>query len=716
MKRRSLLITLGLALMVLVKPFDVGAVEGPHAGNGYSCSTCHNSGVTPNSAGFNANCLSCHTPSGPVSSMPVTSQFTPANQGTSSHPWTGSDTNPAKGTLPPTDTLLTRGVTSYTGSEMACVRCHDPHNDYYNGAYLRLGIAKDELCKDCHRQRNVQRHNTAGSHPVYIGYSTSLRTNPTGFNANPVNANPGNAASDLNQRLQASGSVLMCRTCHGTHNVANDNTGRTPGVGGASLVRTNQFGAAVAANTPDQVNLCTNCHAGKQNHNANGQDIQCNNCHGSHVAYDAENPTDLVNVNLVRRIDNSGKALLNSATGRPYTMFFRYTSAQKREYLIRDSSGKKGICEGCHAIPSGSARNGSLHDGKTAADCTKCHSHNSPKGAFSANVTCGACHALPPTSSPIYGGVVKYAHKVTDTTCNNCHTPSAAASHNDGTIDLLTNTNACSACHSFPPASGSHATATTSPLNCATCHTSYSGFNAPTHNNGTVDAQGCNTCHGYPPNTQTIHTTGAVKYFHNVQNVVYTDCTVCHGSSSTHRDGTVNIITSNNACSSCHSYPPTSSVHGTATTSPANCTSCHIYTGYADASHNNGVTNFSSSVGCDTCHGYPPLSPAQISLKTGGAFANARIEDYAGGGGYHASHLLSTVTAADGFTPCLPCHPSGATHGQGGGTVIRANVNVFDAADTNFRFSGTRPKAYDSAATTCSNVSCHNKPSPAWKF
>jgi len=96
-------------------------------------------------------------------------------------------------------------------------------------------------------------------------------------------------------------------------------------------------------------------------------------------------------------------------------------------------------------------------------------------------------------------------------------------------------------------------------------------------------------------------------------------------------------------------------------------------------------------------------------------FVNAKVENYEGGGGYHASHLLRSITVAEGFSPCLPCHPS-TSHMQGGGSVVRTNVDIFDANDLNLRFDAARSKRYDSTAAKCSNISCHFKPSPAWNF
>jgi hypothetical protein len=131
------------------------------------------------------------------------------------------------------------------------------------------------------------------------------------------------------------------------------------------------------------------------------------------------------------------------------------------------------------------------------------------------------------------------------------------------------------------------------------------------------------------------------------------------------------------------------------------------------ATHNNGTIDFSGSLTCDTCHGYPPLPLAQLNARTGGAFANAKVEDYTNGGGHHATHLLSTVSANEGFTPCLPCHPNNF-HAQGGGTVLKANINVFSAADMGYRFDDALPKQYDVASQSCSNVSCHFQPTVSW--
>jgi len=280
----------------------------------------------------------------------------------------------------------------------------------------------------------------------------------------------------------------------------------------------------------------------------------------------------------------------------------------------------------------------------------------------------------------------------------------------------------CNSCHGNPPATTTHTGVVSG--TCSSCHI-FTGAGGATHNNGVIDLQtgtgSCNSCHGYPPASQTFHTTGVVKYNHDKVAIDYTNCAQCHSTptspspTATHRNGTVDLETSVNACNSCHSAPPATSAHSAATLSPFNCTDCHTYTGFNGATHNNGSVDI-SNVACNTCHGYPPLPAAQLAARSTGEFVNARVEDYVGGGGHHSTHLLSTLTANEGFTPCLPCHPSAAAgfHSQGGGTVVKTNVNIFDAADISFTFDESRSKRYDTANMSCSNVSCHFQPTVSW--
>ena len=392
-------------------------------------------------------------------------------------------------------------------------------------------------------------------------------------------------------------------------------------------------------------------------------------------------------------------------------------------------------CNNCHSFPPATTAHATATT--SPLNCSTCHAYTGMGGATHnngfvdlTNMTCSSCHGNPPSSQTIHtSGTVKYLHNqvtVTYTDCSQCHetpaTYAATATHRDGTVEIKSNTTACSSCHGYPPATVASGAAHVNDTNCANCH-DYTTYSGSLHNNGTVNFKtgtaACSSCHGYPPATQTIHANGAVKYNHDKVAVNYTDCTQCHSTpatptaTATHLNGTVDLLTNVNACSSCHLAPPTTTAHAAATLAPFNCTNCHTYTVSSAALHNNGSVDFSGSLTCDTCHGYPPLPLDQFNARTGGAFANAKVEDYTNGGGHHATHLLSTVSANEGFTPCLPCHPNSA-HAQGGGTVLKTNINVFSATDLDYRFDEARPKQYNVASQSCSNVSCHFQPTAQW--
>ncbi len=466
--KRLLTIALGFALLALVKPFHVGAVDAPHVN---TCSTCHTAALSPDSTGFNNNCLSCHSSGHAASSKP----FSVADQVNTSHKWSGSDTVPAAGAQPPVTGALTQ-VMAYTGNEMACVRCHNPHSQE-NDKYQRIANDNDQLCLDCHRSRNVRTH-TAGSHPILVSYSSAYKGNPAGFYKTPQNANPANPSSDLNYRLvNKSGGKLLCTTCHGVHNADSRSTTvdgfATISSGDGNLLRTDTRGKKVAVGQPDNLNLCTNCHAGKTNHNAGGQDIQCVDCHGAHVDFDPNDPTGAKgpNIDLIRR----------NLPGKTNQIFFRYTGS-RREY--KNEAGT-GVCQGCHTVPTSIAQHAST-DPKV---CNTCHSHNSAKGAFSAS--CNSCHGYPPMVTSSGAAHPPYSD------CSMCHNTSDPSLHMNGTVNVYT---ACNTCHDYPPAypngtpkANSHQSSGHL-YGCSTCHsgTTANGAtisNTSLHMNGAYDVQ-----------------------------------------------------------------------------------------------------------------------------------------------------------------------------------------------------------------------------------
>jgi predicted CxxxxCH...CXXCH cytochrome family protein len=285
----------------------------------------------------------------------------------------------------------------------------------------------------------------------------------------------------------------------------------------------------------------------------------------------------------------------------------------------------------------------------------------SQQGA-SAEARCVTCHGtLPTAGSHVVGGMFSGVTANPTSTFNGLATTSTG-----GTMTPSYSAGSCSNTYCHNPAGTN---GTLDPLNAGT-GTSPSWTNAGYLGDTLKSDANCNACHKSPGNPAfTLASHNSTQ----MPQGIATDCSSCHG----HNGGVGGAI---------------------------------------GKQHMDGIRYASGA--CDACHGYPPMSAAKLAARSGADFAGARLEDYAGGGGYHSSHLLATVTVADGFTPCLPCHPS-TVHMQGGSTITQANVNVnYDAADTNLRFDGTRSKRYNNTDVkwTCSNISCHFKPSPAWNL
>jgi predicted CxxxxCH...CXXCH cytochrome family protein len=302
---------------------------------------------------------------------------------------------------------------------------------------LRMAIDQDQMCMDCHRLRNQQSH-LAGTHPVNVNYDSAKGA----FNRpNPLNANPANPTSDLKNYFTATtpSRNVVCTTCHGVHYTDSrsstfDGASTASGKGNYSnlstgdgyQLHTDRRGAKVTFPAQDKLNICSNCHANKKSHNAKNQDIQCGDCHSSHVDYDKDDPNNTkgTNVYLIRRNVKHG--------GMPSKIYFRYTGSQ-REY--KNAAGT-GVCQGCHIVPEPGGKYPIEHSSTKASDCNKCHYHTSSVGSFSGS--CGQCHSAS-------GGLVPTAGAPNNTTSTNA-TGGAVGAHdrhvNGGLIME------CNTCHS----------------------------------------------------------------------------------------------------------------------------------------------------------------------------------------------------------------------------------------------------------------------------
>jgi len=392
MKKIAIYAAAAAFMILLLDHMPCHAVPAPHDSQ---CLQCH---VSHNKLGTQTDdlvCLSCHNPSGgaraqgmPFSPGDAANPYLGAAGMQSSHNWSGSDTNLKAGAQPPLDPAV--ALEQHEG-RISCAKCHNlhgPKESATNSApFLRTLNDSDQMCLDCHRSRNTQSH-VAGSHPVLVRYSSAVAADPTGFYTTPRSANPANPSA----AMKLVKGQVVCSTCHGVHftdsnSATLDNHSSAllgllqPSAG--NLLRTDRRGAAA-----NDINICTNCHLGMGAHNSGGQNVQCTDCHGAHVA---ETDGSTPNVWLVRRFMGystyQGK-VDNRALGRP--TYFQSTVIKN----YRDANGT-GLCQSCHLTPP-------ANPDCNAADavCNNCHAHNNPQGAFSPDVVdCTACHGNPPVEN-----------------------------------------------------------------------------------------------------------------------------------------------------------------------------------------------------------------------------------------------------------------------------------------------------------------------------
>jgi predicted CXXCH cytochrome family protein len=150
-----------------------------------------------------------------------------------------------------------------------------------------------------------------------------------------------------------------------------------------------------------------------------------------------------------------------------------------------------------------------------------------------------------------------------------------------------------------------------------------------------------------------------------------------------------------------------------------NCLNCHSH---------NGAFAFQPAGGgsCDSCHGYPPVPAGFVSGA--GNYANAKPDDYPGGGGAHVieKHVPKSAVASQGWANCTGCHGNGslnpATHAMAlPVTPSKITVDIQDSHKFNHslplrsqQYSGVLLDGGANATGSCFNVDCHFKGSRKW--
>ncbi|MFA7404005.1 MAG: CxxxxCH/CxxCH domain-containing protein [Pelobacteraceae bacterium] len=329
---------------------------------------------------------------------------------------------------------------------------------------------------------------------------------------------------------------------------------------------------------------------------------------------------------------------------------------------------KTSNCDACHStattIPFKSMAGATaVSDSKVGAH-VKHLSASAQAPAYSANIACSECHAVPGS-------------------------PAVSGTHRNGTNDIVFGTLAKTG--SLTPV---YTTATGVCANTY-CHgtTLNGGTNkSPVWNQSGYLAAGCGTCHGFPPatvrNGTAAHSTSSA-------------CSGCHSHVNSTNNGFLDASKHINGAvdasgGASHAFPNPGSAHRTAT--PATCQGCHnttsttgVYPVLRGTPPNcAGCHARSLFVGCSDCHGDATGRP------NGSTFPNKA--------GRHSSPGEHAVA-------CAVCHAGG-----GSGVSAHGNSNGFakTAADVILRFSITGTVASDSSivitrsgsTVTCTGV-CH---------
>ena len=407
---RSFIVAVLTVTMIVMMSTAGYALTGGH--NVY-CDACHGKHGGGGAANANLGCVGCHSENGAAAEMPIGADAMSNYFGTytGNQPVTGSKSthnylsvtpwDPKSFAQEPTTAALNNNTLngSIIRNTLLCVRCHSAKVDTAEKPFLRTSNINDAMCLDCHRSRQTTSHAT-GSHPVaYRAYSTVYKSNTTAFRKVPKSANDYNPTAMLGNYLKS--GKIVCSTCHSVHNsdsssatldnfsTANGKAFDDPAKGlkgkfqdsKGELLRTDRFGA-----TADSVNVCSSCHKETKNlnHNARGQNIQCDHCHGAHVDYTGDGSAP--NHYLVRR-DFSNMSTAKVKLGVNKKVIYNGTTSLK---FVR--ADNKGICQVCHAVPHPVAD-------AQKTDCITCHKHST---GFSAT-SCTSCHGQPPVTNYVGG-------------------------------------------------------------------------------------------------------------------------------------------------------------------------------------------------------------------------------------------------------------------------------------------------------------------------
>jgi predicted CxxxxCH...CXXCH cytochrome family protein len=298
------------------------------------------------------------------------------------------------------------------------------------------------------------------------------------------------------------------------------------------------------------------------------------------------------------------------------------------------------------------------HGKFSVMDCTACHNRNSAhiNGATSQAGTYRGARIF-----GIYSGMSVYG---ADKLCVVCHNDAG-----NGGSTTIVNTKRINL--------KSHVVDRTPNFSyCIACHDTHGSSNAM----NMKKVFNVMTGNGRGPAIKNVVFTNFTTGFVNAQRTGL--CQVCHTNTTAYRNYTATTGI----------YVGTVSYKGSWTHNgnSKRCLTCHF--------HNDATYAFkpSSSGECNGCHGYPP----RLGDGKNNPTASSNIHD---------SHRMTGKNITDDWSgtatgmACITCHTGHAINPVSASISVPTNVFV------------TGSTTYNTTTSTCSNINCHFKASPAWK-
>jgi predicted CxxxxCH...CXXCH cytochrome family protein len=397
-----------------------------------------------------------------------------------------------------------------------------------------------------------------------------------------------------------------------------------------------------------------------------------------------------------------------------------------------NSVGPKLDCSSCHTGYTATTTNGTTHANKVVEiSSTSGYTKTQPIAAGTAWGTCsnGNCHGQ--ATGLVWGGSIGY--KVGNDNCSTCHS---------STTGVTAGT---------PFYSTKYPGQTISPSDAKVGAHTYHMLNSNMMSRAFV----CSDCHGPVALNDANHMNGATNFSWSSFTIFSSSLTkkvlpsysagtcsnYCHGSKMPYGDTTgtrrnpswgspfmPTTLTLPASCNGCHGFPPSSaSGHPASAASLVACKTCHpnvnsAATGYADVFVNKAlhIDGILQGGGCNGCHGYPPSN--KRFTGSAGNWADARMENYTGGGGAHTivAHISPMATQDQAWANCTNCHNQ-SDHVTSP-AVFNPSSNIKVTVDPKFKFATDRTAKYNSNKLdgnlhipgNCSNVSCHFQKTPQW--